>query len=559
MDDDYRRDEVWAERPALMAVLGAVAGLIFYMLTDHSPDAAAEAIATFVGVATISFILTAEKLRLHWAALFAVGWGLVVALIGWSTARYNLNPTIFEFPFFSGIFAVLLAAPLFQTVRDEGGWRFPYARVHRNVWTDAVIGAAGLAFVGASFLLGFLISQLFHLIGIDVVKQLMESEWFDWMLAGAAFGAAVGILRERDALAAGLWRLVTVVLAVLAPVLAAALALFLLSLPFTGLDGLWKSGVPTTPLLLFAAGAAFVLANDVLGAGRGDRAPGRLMQTAALVLVLSIAPLAVIAAISMGLRIGQYGWTPERFWGVIAAAIALAYGAAAILSVATRRMDFDEALRPMQVRLAIGICGMALFLALPILDFGAISARSQMARFASGKVKVAEFDWRAMAQDFGPAGRNRLEAMAKTGPEAQRKLASAALRARTRYEVNDEIRVEQAKVGLDARVRVLPEGTRVEPALRDAMAASDVCGKKPCVAFFAAPDRVALIGHPWSEERIQIDWLQRGDTGLWGNATNDIMTSPENKADIGTAPVEVRDVTFHQLFVGGKPAGPPFE
>ena len=134
---------------------------------------------------------------------------------------------IFEFPFLSGIFAVLIAAPLFQTVRDEGAWRFPYARLHRHAWTDAVIGAASLVFTGITFLLAWLIAGLFDVIGIDVIKELLQEEWFGWMLAGFAFGGAVGILRERDALVATLQKLVMVVLAVLAPVLAVALAAFL--------------------------------------------------------------------------------------------------------------------------------------------------------------------------------------------------------------------------------------------------------------------------------------------------------------------------------------------
>jgi hypothetical protein len=63
------------------------------------------------------------------------------------------------------------------------------------------------------------------------VKELLQESWFGWMLAGFAFGAAVGLLRERDALVGTLQRLVMVVLGVLAPVLAIALTLFLLSCP----------------------------------------------------------------------------------------------------------------------------------------------------------------------------------------------------------------------------------------------------------------------------------------------------------------------------------------
>src|SRR3546814_16627257 len=89
----------------------------------------------------------------------------------------------------------------------------------------------------------------------------------------------------------------------------------------------------------------------------------------------------------------QYGWTPERIWGVIAALIALAYGLAGVWAVVKGRRDFDDRLRPLQQKLAIGLALLALFLALPILDFGAISTRDQLARLKSGAQPVEKFDW----------------------------------------------------------------------------------------------------------------------------------------------------------------------
>ncbi len=70
---------------------------------------------------------------------------------------------------------------------------------------------------------------------------------------------------------------------------------------------------------------------------------------------------------------------------------------------------------------------MALFLALPILDFGAISARSQLARLESGKIKAEEFDWTAMAFDFGPEGRERLAEIANAGAADVRQTGASPL------------------------------------------------------------------------------------------------------------------------------------
>ena len=151
MRQDSGTDD-WPLRPWIMAAICAIAGLLFNQLTDVSYASGGasplrQAGATLVAIAALSFVLTVEQRRWTWSLGFAIGWGAVVALVGWFTASYNQYPTIFEFPFLSGVFAVLLAAPLFQTLRDtfsEGGaWRFPYAKLHGHAWTDSKAARAG--------------------------------------------------------------------------------------------------------------------------------------------------------------------------------------------------------------------------------------------------------------------------------------------------------------------------------------------------------------------------------------------------------------------------------
>jgi len=505
-------------------------------------------------------VMTVEQRRLLWALGFALAWGMVVALIGWFTAGYNRQPEIFEFPFLSGVFAVLLAAPLFQTVRDEGAWRFPYARLHAHAWTDAVIGAASLVFVGITFLIAWLIAGLFDLIGIDVVKELLKEEWFGWMLAGFAFGAAVGLLRERDALVATLQRLVMVVLGVLAPVLAAALALFLLSIPFTGLSKLWDSSIPATPLMLVAGAGAILLANAVIGNGADEPATGRVLRGSALLLVLCVLPLAVIAAVSLSQRIGQYGWTPERIWGVVAVGVALVYGAAGWWSVARRRGAFDALLRPLQTRLAIAICALALLLALPIVDFGAISARSQVARYAAGRTAPADFDWQAMAFDFGPAGRRRLEEIARSGSPDQQRLARAALATTDRYQVEEQVRTADSAATLDTRLRVVPQGAALPPALRESIAATRYCRVGPCVLTMVDERRAIIAGAVIKDDNVESAVLMPNAEGVWEQDIHSrFVAKPPFRPDVSRAPVELRTVERRQLYIDGKPVGEAIE
>jgi len=558
------RDAAWPLRPWVMAAICAVAGLIFDLLADFSASTGASPLrlsgATFVAVAAVSFVVTVEQRRWLWSLGFALGWGAVIALVGWFTASYNRLPEIFEFPFLSGLFAVLLAAPLFQTVRDEGAWRFPYARLHGHAWTDAVIGAASLAFVGVTFLLAWLIGGLFDLIGIDVVIDLLKESWFAWMLAGFAFGAAVGLLRERDALVATLQRLVMVVLSVLAPVLAVALAMFLLSIPFTGLSKLWDSSIPATPLMLVAGAGAILLANAVIGNGADEPATSRVLRGSALLLVLCVLPLAVIAAVSLGQRIGQYGWTPERIWGVVAVGVALVYGAAGWGSVAKGRGAFDELLRPSQTKLALGLCGLALFLALPILDFGAISARSQVARFATGRTAPADFDWRAMAFDFGPAGRRQLERVARSGRPDQQRLARAALAATDRYQVEEQVRKADSAATLDVRLRVVPQGAALPPGLRESIAATRYCRVGPCVVTVVDERRAIIAGAVIKDDNVESAVLMPNARGVWEQDIHSrFVGKPPFRPDVSRAPVELRTVERRQLHIDGKPVGEAIE
>src|SRR6188768_4136562 len=108
-------DRDWPARPWILAAIGAAGGLIVHFLTDGFTYGIGvpvwrQAATSFTVIAVVSFLLTVELRRWTWCIAFALGWGAVIALIGWFTAQYNQVGEIFEFPFLSGILAVLIAA-----------------------------------------------------------------------------------------------------------------------------------------------------------------------------------------------------------------------------------------------------------------------------------------------------------------------------------------------------------------------------------------------------------------------------------------------------------------
>ena len=570
-------DPPWPQRPWIVAAICALAGLAFHLTIDwrYAPDhdPGRNALAAFITVSTLVFVLGVELRRWTWAAGFALLWGAVIALIVWTSVGYNVSASVFEWPFWSGLLAVLIATPLFQTRRDVApDWRFwklwqmPYERLHSHAWADAVIGAAGLAFTGLTFLLVLLIGSMFELIGIKLIMRMFETGWFPWMLAGSAFGGAVGLLRERDRLVATLQKLVMIVLAVLAPVLAVAVVLFLLSLVGTGLKPLWDSGFSTAALMMGAAAFAVLLANAAIGNGREERSGNRFLHGAAAVLVVAVLPLAIIAFSSMHLRVIQYGWTPERIWGVIAAMVALAYGAAGLWAVVRGKRDFDDVLRPLQQKLAIAMMLLALLLALPIMDFGAISTRDQLARLQNGTVKPDKFDWAALAFDFGPSGRKALAELAKSPDKARAELAGWALKAKDRWDLNaageapDASDVAYAAKAIDQKVRVFPAGSSLPAPAYAVLDSRGQCRTAPCIVYVLDDTRFALVSRGgnvglFARDAKSGEWSEDYTAFQDGDANRDMTIGELERA----ATVEVRPVTRRQIFVNGKPVGQDFE
>ena len=568
------RDIPWAARPWIMAMVGTAAGWIFWWAVTSADQSGQDmalsrgwsVTATFVAVAAISFIMTVELRRLHWATGFALFWGAIIAFVGWSSLGYNRGFELVSLSFLASIFAVLLAAPLFQTARDEGGWRFPPLAVQMHAWTDAVIGATGMVFVGISFALFALIAGLFDLIGIEFFSNLLKEGWFGLMLAGSAFGAAVGILRERDALVGTMQRLVRIILSVLAPVLAFALVLFLLSLPVTGLAGLWDGWVSAAVLTLLAAAGCFILLNAAIGpkdgdeVGDGEAKPVQpVLLWSALVLALVVLPLALLAVSALWLRIGQYGWTPERIWGLLSALIALAYGIAGWWAVIRQRLGFSSLLRILETRLALAVCGLALLLSLPIVDFGAISARDQLSRLQSGAVKPADFDWAAMAFDFGPAGRAALERLARTGPADQRELAGEALKAEDRYRLANTQRNAPDSATIRQAMVIRPAGRAVPDAAVRVIRQMGLCGAGTCLVQWIDDERFVLVsGREEGDYPLVVLFTSAEDGAQW---SSNYLNSGASQltGDLEAVRIEARPVSRRQVYVNGQPVGDEFE
>jgi hypothetical protein len=584
-----RDDREWPLRPLLLGGIGLVTGLLAHFLigsgfrmTLTSVQLALLA-GLMLGAVMVGFTL---ERRLWWASL---AFAAAVALVGALVTFWNGNPGGWSasegWRMVSLVLAIAIAAPLFQAARDEGAPRFPYAAVHDHAWTNVVLWGACWLFVGIVLAMLWLLAALFQLIELSFLRRLLEREWFWRALVGLAFGAGLGLLREHDPVVRLLQRVVATVLAVLAPVLAAGLILFLLALPFTGLNALWNATSATTPILLCCTVGALILANAVIGNAPAEERHFPPVRYGAMGLAAVMLPLAVLAAIATSLRTGQYGFTPERLWAIVFGSLACLYGAAYLLALVRGRLGWAARARPLNLQLAFVVCGVALLLATPLVSFNAISTRDQVARLESGRVSPDRFDWRALALDFGAPGKAALKRLQGSANATIREKATEVAKAENRWDVEQASRESETRQKVAANVRMLPSGSRLPEALRDAMAEGyDCTGDTGCTLVLLSPGEAMLFSDscfrpqptptPSSASSSPIAVpparyaCQDGEryllaNGKWQKAGFGSALGVEDQNRIAQAyrsgSIEVRTVPRRQLFVGGVPVGQPFE
>lgn len=574
----------WPMRPFILLGLGALSGLLVHVLLgienggEPTSNPARLAGAACLIVAGITFAITLERPRWTWSAIFSLAAGIAIALIVWSNGDPDQWTSNQGWRFAASLLSVAIAIPLFQAVRDTGSRRIPPRAALDHAWTDAILWALSCVFLAAVWLLLTLLAGLFALIGIDSFKDLIIKPWFMLMLSGGTLGTIAGLLRDRDSVLGLLHRVARTIMSVLAPFLGLGLLLFVVALAFTGLQPLWNETKATTPILLACILAALLLTNAVIGNAGEEEPKSPILAWGAMALGLAMLPLAIVAAISMSKRIGQYGLSPDRLWAAIVVGVAVLVAVAYLYALIRGRRNWAPLLRRANVTIAAGIGILAYLLAMPILDFGAVSARDQVARLNAGRIAPERFDWRAMRFEFGESGRAALRALARTGgtPEI-RSWATRALsddhpfvgeNRATIVDGNDEIR---------RQIRVLPAPVELPPALVERLIAYNHCGSSsPCVVLYqAGSDRAVVIGGPACAEEnamlvedscgIDVSRL-RLKNGAWAPDTVPSSTDPEQraqaKADLEAMrrnQVEIRAVERRQVFVGGRPVGEPFE
>jgi hypothetical protein len=543
----------WPLRPWLLAGLLGFGGLLIHLLTHENDDVPWQvAAAAFVFFGSLATAFTLEQRRWKEPAIFALVIGLVMAGLAWRAVRYGDHLPDEQYGFAAGVVATALALPLFQAGFLRQRFKTPYDEIYHHIWTDAISAAGSLAFTGISWVALAILAKLFQLLKIDFLHDIMNDGWFGWTYSGLAFGAALGTLRNQLKILATLQSVVLLVLSLLAVPLAVGLVIFLLASAISGPQVLWEATRNATPTLLACAAGAFVLASVILRQDDAAMTRNRVMRIAAYALAAVILPLAVFAAVSLGLRLQQYGLAPERLWALVTVIVACVWGAGYWSALITGgKTGWARRLREANFILALGTCVLALLLALPILNFGTISAGNQLHRLESGKVSPEKFDFAALRWDFGDAGMRALARLAKSPKEAIAERARVALRQTEHiYGPQPEIRTAD-----EVPVTVRPNDPALRKLVTDFLTADRWRCRERCVALEIGPSpdgrrRVALV----EGAGYQVFLLGDGKP-----ATAEPETTPAAPLFNGNSKVEIRELPKHYIVIDGKAVGPPLD
>ncbi len=272
-------------------------------------------------------------------------------------------------------------------------------------WKHGVQAVLSLGFTGAFWLLLLLASALFKLIGVDAIETLIQHQGFSFPATAVMFAAAVQLTDVRANLVRGVRTVALTLLAWLLPLMALIAAAFLLTLPFTGLEPLWKTK-SATAILLTADAFLILLTNAAYQ--DGTEATAVVLKWAARLAGVLLVPITVLAAYGLSLRIGQYGLSPDRI--IAGACVLVAAGYAAGYAIAAVRPGvWMKALEITNIAMAFVVIAVLLALCTPIADPRRLSVGDQVARLEGGKVKPEAFDYQFLRFDAGRFGREALE------------------------------------------------------------------------------------------------------------------------------------------------------
>ncbi|QOW21934.1 DUF4153 domain-containing protein [Novilysobacter avium] len=308
--------------------------------------------------------------------------------------------------------ALFVAGPFLQCRQAHGRWCAPYPELFAHAWQNLLTLLVAGFFTGICWAVLGLWAGLFTLIGVEFFADLFTGTAFAYLATGLFAGLGVLVGRSQARPVQVMRRLLIAIFTGLFPLLAAIAVLFVVTLPFTGLEPLWSTRSAATVLMALLV-AMVVFANAVYQDGDDPAPYPRPLRVLAAAGLVVLPVFAVLALVALGLRVGQYGWSVERIWAAIAAAILTVHAFGYAWAALDRRGRWLARIEPVNVTAALAGLLLVLLANSPVLDPQRIAAASQAQRLLDGRTRADDFDEAYLRYRSGRAGYKTLQGLSK--------------------------------------------------------------------------------------------------------------------------------------------------
>lgn len=328
-----------------------------------------------------------------------------------------------------------------------------YSRYFETAWKLAIQISFSFLFVILLWLVLFLGVGLFSLIKLGFLVEVLIQPFIFMPIIATAFAAGLHITDVQQDIVRSVRKLLMGLLSWLLPLTVALTGIFLLSLPFTGLQPLWETR-HATPILLTTATLLIIFINAIFQDGVSVQQTQGLLYGSARLASFLLLPLALIALYSLGLRIASYGWTHDRVLAAAYVALTLSY-ALGYAWAALKRAHWAPGVAWTNISGAFLVLAVLFALLSPLADPVRIGVNSQVARLHSGAVTIEKFDFDYLkfdGQRYGMAALNELKNFSGPNAAAIQKAAMHALAKKNRWSEPERPVLSSGEIAKNLRV-----------------------------------------------------------------------------------------------------------
>ena len=445
-----------------LAIIGAIAGFVFWMLIEHVPDLVKNQrlimlISAFAGNLFAALMLLIGPIPFRRAVLYSFGIAVLSAgFLFWASFRFDPVDGYFDsaYPFAAYLVLSWISLPFILTQENAPLWWRDYEGLFDHAWSNFVRTVTAWMFASLFWLVIFTSNMLLELVNFTYLGDLIDKAWFSMPLTGAIVGLALAVLNELSGVVTTLRSLALQLLRLLLPLVAFVIALFIVLVPFAGFEKVFGYFSAAGTMLAMAMGAVTLITSAV-DAKNEDAVTYRLMVIAARVLCLLLPIITGIAVFAIWMRVAQYGWTPPRLAAFILALTMLFYALGYGVSALWRATWFSN-IRVINTFMSLGILAISALWLSPVLNAERISANGQVTRFLAGTSKADDVDLKRLDKSWGLAGQAALDRLRKISTEPAHQALAAKI---SEYDVS---RGASSSTTKDAK----PEASQVRATLK---------------------------------------------------------------------------------------------